>query len=78
MWFKSFFAVCNMASQENGLTACLDAGSKDLSSNIRSVANYLGVPYINTDWDPRDSKQFDSTFSIYPEASLLSQVSLNQ
>lgn len=73
-----FFAVCNVASQENALAACVDAGSKDLSNNIRAVADYLGVPYINTDWAPRDSKQFDTTFSVYPEAALLSQVSLSQ
>ncbi|XP_066261896.1 glutamate receptor ionotropic, kainate 2-like [Euwallacea similis] len=69
--FTSANALCKAASQDNGLTAIL--GTETSDDTLKSVSDFLGVPYIETVWSPRGSKQFETSFSIYPEASLLSQ-----
>ncbi|CAG9768246.1 unnamed protein product [Ceutorhynchus assimilis] len=72
-WLRAANSLCDAAAQENGVTAIFGPENKDLASAIDSVASYIGVPYIHTDWMPRHSKLSESTLNFYPEATLLSR-----
>ncbi|XP_066261902.1 glutamate receptor ionotropic, kainate 2-like [Euwallacea similis] len=64
---------CNFTSQDHGLIAVVGLQRNDLAGTIKSLSNYLGIPYINTEWTAREKERLDTSFSVYPEASLLSQ-----
>uniref|UniRef100_A0AAR5PTC5 Ionotropic glutamate receptor C-terminal domain-containing protein n=3 Tax=Dendroctonus ponderosae TaxID=77166 RepID=A0AAR5PTC5_DENPD len=72
-FLRSMDSFCQTALDENGLAAVYGIEGRDISSTLEAIASHLAVPYIITGWTPRELKAFDTTFNIFPEASLLSQ-----
>ncbi|KAL1491677.1 hypothetical protein ABEB36_012237 [Hypothenemus hampei] len=71
--YVSTNALCKFSRQTNGSVVFLNSAGSTISPLIYSLSHYLGVPLIDTDWQPRNMTEYDNTFSVYPEATLLAQ-----
>ncbi|XP_050307213.1 glutamate receptor ionotropic, kainate 2-like [Anthonomus grandis grandis] len=64
-------SICDKAALENGLTAIIGHTKGKTDNLLKSTSSFLGIPYINTQWIPREFTDIPNSFSVYPDTSML-------